>query len=201
MTERQDIIGREIGLNCIGCSIADGSYVPPGGIIRETENFMLHQDPEIPIKGFLIIPSKRCMKSISEMSESEATELVMLCRDARRALLSFEDIIRCDIIQEERGHFHLWIFPVYKWMTDMFGDSLDHVRPIMRYAKENMKTEENIREILGCVERIRKCLSLREGSGLLGSGEDDALDTELFLEYKREDIDKEDAQNETVEFL
>lgn len=57
----QDILGKEWNCKCIGCSIGNDEITPPGEIIMSTENFVLHQDPEIPIKGFLIIASKNIL--------------------------------------------------------------------------------------------------------------------------------------------
>ena len=65
--------------DCLGCALGDKSLIPPGGIIAETEHFILHQDPLVPIKGFLVINSKRHVQSIAELTEAEAIELFMLC--------------------------------------------------------------------------------------------------------------------------
>ena len=151
-----DILNNYFEVECIGCALANKRLVPIGGIIKETENFILVQDIEVPIKGFLIISSKRHIKSVTQLSKSQAVEFFELCCDARIALSSFEDIVECSLIQEERsGHFHLWIFPRYEWMNGLFENSLPSIRQIMKYAEKNMKTEENIKEIESCIERIK----------------------------------------------
>ena len=153
----KDILDNEWQCNCIGCSISTGEVIPPGGIIRETENFILHQDPEIPIKGFLIIASKKHIKSISQLSFEESQELFDLVYKARRALESIDDIKEVSIIQEERSsHFHLWLLPRYQWMDDICINSLSTIREIMNYARENCKTTKYINEILMTVELIRE---------------------------------------------
>ena len=157
--KRKDILNNEYEVECIGCALGDKRLIPIGGIIQETERFILHQDPDIPIKGFLIIASKQHVKSIAELSDVEAQEFFALCHRARRALLSFEDILGCTLIQEERGHLHLWIFPEYAWMCDLFDDSLSSVRPILAYAREHLRTEENIKEIVAYVERLKHLLN------------------------------------------
>jgi diadenosine tetraphosphate (Ap4A) HIT family hydrolase len=68
----KDFINNEWSCKCIGCSIGSGEVVPPGGIITETKNFVLHQDPEVPIKGFLIIASKKHIQSISQITPEES---------------------------------------------------------------------------------------------------------------------------------
>lgn len=120
-----DIHYNEIECECVGCSIAAGELTPPGGIIAETQNFILHQDPEIPIKGFLIAASRKHIRSMAAMSQSEAQELFGLVYRARLALRRLGDIREVTVIQEERsGHFHLWQLPRYSWMDAGFEDSL-----------------------------------------------------------------------------
>lgn len=68
----EDILGKEWNCECIGCSIGTGEITPPGEVIMSTDNFVLHEDPEIPIKGFLIVASKKHIKSISELSLEES---------------------------------------------------------------------------------------------------------------------------------
>jgi diadenosine tetraphosphate (Ap4A) HIT family hydrolase len=155
-----DILNREWTCQCIGCAIASGEVLSPGGIIAETKNFRLDQDPEIPIKGFLIISSKSHIRSISQLSSEESRELFDLVYRARIALNNIADIKEVTIIQEERsGHFHLWLLPRYEWMNEQFTNSLSTVREIMAYSKNNLKSEENIENILLEVEKIRKILN------------------------------------------
>lgn len=152
-----DAINGEWEIECIGCSIASKDVTPIGGIIKETANFVLHQDPEIPIKNFLIIASKKHVQSITQLTSQENLELFDLCYQARKALLSFEDIIDCKIIQEEHSaHFHMWILPRYEWMNDIFDKTLSSVRLITKYAKKNCKSKN---EIVYAVDKLRKMLS------------------------------------------
>lgn len=152
----QDILGKEWNCKCIGCSIGNGEITPLGEIIMNTENFVLHQDPEVPIKGFLIIASKKHIKSLSELTCEESQELFGLVYRARIALKNIEDIKEAAIIQEERSdHFHLWLLPRYEWMDEKFKNSLSTVREILFYAKDNYKTEENISDVLATVGIIR----------------------------------------------
>lgn len=78
-----DILGRAWLGDCLGCAIGDGTYVPPGGIIRETPHFVLHQDPEVPIAGFLIIGARRHCQSISQLTRAESQDLFDLCYAGR----------------------------------------------------------------------------------------------------------------------
>ena len=70
------------------------------------------------------------------------------------------DVMECTFIQEEKSeHFHFWILPRFKWIDELFGNSLLSIRLIMKYAEENMKTEENIEEIKVCVEKLKVLLN------------------------------------------
>ena len=153
---RIDIQNNDITCDCIGCAIAAGEIAPPGGVICESEHFVLHQDPEVPIRGFLIIASKQHIQSIAQMSEDEAAELFSLVYRARLSQKQLGHINEVRIIQEEySGHFHLWLLPWEAWMEVKFINSLESVRELMRYAKKERKTEENVQEILGVVEAIK----------------------------------------------
>jgi len=63
------------------------------------------------------------------------------------------------IIQEERSnHFHVWLFPRYNWMNELFENSLTDIRKIMQYVKLNMKNEENIKEVLSTADFLRNLI-------------------------------------------
>ena len=140
---------------CLGCAIGAGAYSPPGGLICETEHFVLHQDPEVLVRGFLIIATKRHVQSIAQMDEAEAAELFSLVYQARLAQQSVQ-IHQVRIIQEERsGHFHLWLLPWEDWMDEQFANSLASVRDVMRYAKAEQRTEANVRAVFEVVDAIK----------------------------------------------
>lgn len=156
----RDFLGKEWDCKCMGCAMGTGEITPPGGVIASTENFIIHQDPEIPIPGFLIIASKKHIYSISQLDPQEANELFALVYRARKALADVKGIREVTIIQEERSrHFHLWLLPRYDWMLEGFDNSLSTIRGILAFAKENYKTEENIAEILATVEALRSSLA------------------------------------------
>jgi hypothetical protein len=65
------------------------------------------------------------------------------------------------VIQEERsGHFHIWLLPRYNWMTDKFGNSLNSIREMMNYSKENLKTKDNIEEVLFVVSKLKDAFKI-----------------------------------------
>lgn len=141
---------------CLGCEIAGGERVPPGGMIFETEHFLLHQDPDVPLPGFLIIATKRHVQSILQLSRAEAVELAGLVYDARAALWQ-EDILDVTLVQEERsGHFHLWLFPRYAWMNKLFPASLSSIRAVMAYVKEHRNSPAHLQLMLAEVAAIKQ---------------------------------------------
>ncbi|MEG0773792.1 HIT family hydrolase [Clostridium sp.] len=157
----KDFLNNEWTCKCIGCSIGSGETMPPGGIIAETKNFVLHQDPEVPIKGFLIIASKEHIKSIAQLTQEEAAELFDLVYRARLAMNNIPDITEITIVQEERsGHFHLWLLPRYEWMKDKFENSLSSIRKIMSYSKENLKSKDNLEEVLLVVDKLKDAFKI-----------------------------------------
>src|SRR5512142_1241994 len=131
-----DIQSNPYTCDCLGCAIGAGEITPPGGLICEREHFVVHQDPEVPVRGFLIIASKRHIRSIAQMSEAEAAELFSLVYRARLAQERSRQLHEVRIIQEERsGHFHLWLLPWEAWMEGKFVNSLASIREMMRYVK------------------------------------------------------------------
>ncbi len=151
-----DIQNNQYTCECIGCAIAAGEISPPGGLICESEHFVLHQDPEVPVRGFLIISSKKHIQSVTQMSKTEAAELFSLVYRARLAQEQTGQINEVRIIQEERsGHFHLWLLPWEAWMDGKFVNSLASVRDMMRYAKKQRRTEDNVQAVLEEVEALK----------------------------------------------
>jgi diadenosine tetraphosphate (Ap4A) HIT family hydrolase len=156
----RDIFNHEWDCGCIGCSIAMGDVIPPGGVIAETKNFILHQELEVPIKAFLVITSKKHIKSIMQLTKEEAEELFDLVYRARIALKSIEDITDIKIIQEENAsHFNMWLLPRFEWMNNIYSNSLSSIREMMGSMQTSHKTEENIMEILVVVEKVKEIVS------------------------------------------
>jgi diadenosine tetraphosphate (Ap4A) HIT family hydrolase len=152
-------MNNEWKFECIACEIGKGNIIPPGGIIKETENFFIQQDLETPLKGFLVIVSKKHLKSIVQLSLDEVIELTNLIYKSRLTLNEISDINEVVIIQEERSnHFHVWLFPKYNWMNDLFENSLTDIRKIMQYVKLNMNNEKNIEEVLSTADFLKNLL-------------------------------------------
>lgn len=157
----RDILNQTIESTCLGCDISDGKIIPPGGIICATDHFVLHQDPLIPIEGFLIVASKVHVRSITDFDEPTRRALVELIYQGVAALKATGITQEVTLIQEERSrHFHTWLFPWHAWMEEAgFSHSVANLRAIIRYAQENRQTAEEVQRVLAAVEEVRRKLA------------------------------------------
>jgi len=128
----------------------------PKETILITKYFDIHQDWEVPIPGFFIIASIRKVKSMADFNEEEARDFFKLLYKLRKGMRDILGIKEVYLFQrEDSGHgFHLWVFPRCNWMIK-FGKKSESIRPIITYAKENMKTEKVSKEIKDMVEKIK----------------------------------------------
>lgn len=153
----RDILNQKLDVNCLGCAIADGTVTPPGGLICATEHFALHQDPIIPIAGFLIAASKAHVRSIADFDAPARYELIELIYQGIAALKSTGITQEVTLVQEERsGHFHVWLFPWHAWIDEAgFNHSVANLRVIITYAKNNLQTPEEVKHVLEAVFMVR----------------------------------------------
>lgn len=153
---RKNFLGKEFEVDCVGCSIVEGTFETPGGFIFQSNHFLLHQDPEIPIEGFFCISSKRHFKFYYEMNSDEQKELSTLIFRAREIACKINPSIEYSIIFEERSkHFHIWLFPRLEWMNE-FPNSLSSIRDVMNYSRSNHTSSDHISKILNVVERAKE---------------------------------------------
>lgn len=151
-----DFLGNTYEYECMGCSIEKGEIIPPGGIIYKDEYFILAQDPEIPIDGFIIINSRRHINSFTEMTKEERNSFVELLYKSEKAIKDLNIAEKVTIVQEERSkHLHVWIFPHNDWMNEKFGKGISYLRDICAYAQEHA-TKDDKDKILYDVNRIRE---------------------------------------------
>ena len=151
-----DILGNIYEYNCLGCEIASKKITPPGGIIYEDETFILASDPEVPLKGFLIVNVKRHINSLIELSVDEQHRMIEIVGKAINILKELNITQEVTLVQEERSkHFHMWIFPNQPWMVEKFGKGISYLRDICKYAQENV-TKEQLDEVLETIELVKK---------------------------------------------
>jgi len=159
--EITDIGGTTVELDCLSCAIAQNKVEIRGGSVIRSKYFDVHQDFEIPIPGFMILTSLRHLKAVDEFTEEESLEFMKVLRAARQLQ---RDVLGIDTVylhQEEDTsyHFHLWMFPRYDWMEPQFGRKAESMRPIMEYARSELKTEENLSKLDEDVKRLKASAS------------------------------------------
>ena len=153
----KDFLGTERDIDCMGCAIREGSMQVPGGFIKQTRHFFVHQDPLIPLPGFLVIASKRHIRSIIEMNDEEYEELSDLVRETRRVINETTQIKHLTMVQEERSvHFHLWFFPWTKEVIERYGEpSLTKIREIMGEYRASPISHPAWRELETGINKMR----------------------------------------------
>jgi diadenosine tetraphosphate (Ap4A) HIT family hydrolase len=156
----QDFLGKEWEIDCMGCAISNHSMLVPGGMIKRTEYFCVHQDPLIPIPGFLVIGSVRHIRSVSEMLQIEYEEFSTLLKTTHQAIKEVAAIEYLTVIQEESSkHFHLWFFPWTQRVIEQYGTpSLTKIREIMaEYRRESIDKTEWV-ELEEMIKRIKTAI-------------------------------------------
>jgi diadenosine tetraphosphate (Ap4A) HIT family hydrolase len=144
---------------CLSCAIVTGKRECLGTIL-ETKNFHAHQDVAYPIPGLVIVAAKRHVKCLDELSEPEAAELIQVIhriRGQQRTRLGIEQVYYF-YNEDTTHHFHIWMVPRLNWMQG-FGRSVESLRPVLVYARDHMKTPENLAEVVRCVAVLRSSLT------------------------------------------
>ncbi|WP_330219536.1 diadenosine tetraphosphate hydrolase [Peribacillus muralis] len=127
--------GKTIDVDCLSCAITVGLIEPDGGVIIETEYLHAHQDVANPLKGLVILASKRHITCFDELTEEEKIDYINLLtkiRQAQRNVLNIE-YVNYFYNEDTTQHFHTWMVPRYDWMYQ-FGRSVESVRPILLHS-------------------------------------------------------------------
>lgn len=157
-----DLTGNELTFDgCMGCKIARGTIKPFGDILYEDENFYVCQDMEVPINGFLIVSSKEHYYSINEFSDEMKINFILLVDKVLKTLKEIGVAEEFILLQGERKdiHFHTSLFPRNDWMKKQFGRVVSNLKNIQEYAKNNLKTPENLSKIAKTCEILKKELN------------------------------------------
>lgn len=152
--------GTTVEVECLSCALTSGIIEPDGGAVYETEHFHAHQDVAYPIKGLMILASKRHIKCFDELTDQEQLDYIKTLskiRHAQRKVLGIEYVYYF-YNEDTAHHFHTWKVPRYDWMAG-FGRSIESVRPILLYARNEMNNKENIDEVMAAINSLRKELN------------------------------------------
>ena len=149
-----DIFGKEIEFECMGCDIANHKLIPPGGYVYEDDFINISADPEIPIKGFMVLGINKHIKSLNEMTSTERFNVVETLNKKIEVIKKSDIAKEVLLIQEEKAsHFHIWIVPIHDWM-DKFGRNVRNIKEIINYAKQNFNEDQKV-ELLQAIEKIK----------------------------------------------
>jgi len=157
----RDFLGNEWDIDCMGCTISNGKMLVPGGMIRRTANFCVHQDPLVPLPGFLVIATVRHIRSLSQMQAKEYEEFFELVKTAHLAIKEATDVEYLTIVQEESSvHFHLWFFPWTRSVIEQYGvPSLTKIRDIIADQRKQPIGKEEWGELEKSIEMIKTLMT------------------------------------------
>ncbi|MBP2241555.1 diadenosine tetraphosphate (Ap4A) HIT family hydrolase [Cytobacillus eiseniae] len=140
--------GKVVEVECLSCALISGLVDLDGEVVIETEYFHAHQDVAYPIKGLVILASKRHIKCLDELTEEERIDYINILskiREAQREVLGIEHVYYF-YNEDTTHHFHTWMVPRYEWMYK-FGRSIESVRPVLLHARNVMNNHDNITEV------------------------------------------------------
>ena len=152
--------GETVEVECLSCAITSGLIEPDGGVILETKDFHAHQDVAYPIKGLVILASKRHITCLDELTEEEMLDYIhtlKTIRKAQREALGIEHVYYF-YNEDTTHHFHTWMVPRYDWMYE-FGRSIESVRPALLHARNEMNTKEHVQEVVNAIDALRLHIS------------------------------------------
>lgn len=153
-----DLTGKEHSFDgCMACAINEGKLNFIGSDIFKGKYFSVLQDAELPIDGFVVIASNRHVEKLTELNSEEQKSLIELINKCLTALQKFGNCEEYNVVLEEKAgyHFHVWLMPRANWMIEKFGKVLKNIKPIQDYAKENMKTTENLAKISETCKKLK----------------------------------------------
>ncbi|MNW60824.1 Diadenosine tetraphosphate (Ap4A) hydrolase [Fontibacillus panacisegetis] len=148
--------GRSVEVDCLSCALTSGLIAPTGGVIYESSNFHVHQDVAYPIRGLVILASKRhfyCMDELTGEEQFEYITLIHKIRNEQRNRLGIDKVYYF-YNEDTTHHFHIWMVPRYEWMNK-FGKSVESLRPVLLHARNNMNDEENTRSVIEGIEILK----------------------------------------------
>lgn len=151
--------GRKVEVDCLSCALTSGLITPTGGVIYESNNFHVHQDVAYPIRGLVILASKRhfyCMDELSEEEQLEYISLIHKIRSEQRSRLGIDKVYYF-YNEDTTHHFHLWMVPRYEWMKQL-GNSVESLRPVLLHARNHMNNEDNMSTVIEGINELREGL-------------------------------------------
>ena len=156
-----NIYNKKVVTDCLSCDLISGKILIPGGSIFESNYFDAQQDFEVPIPGFVIIVSKRHIKSIDDFTPEESSDFIDFILKIRKSLREALNIENVYLVQEEdtEHHFHVWLFPVSAEFISKYGKGIENVKAYMKYVRTELNTKENLSLVEESVIKLREYLN------------------------------------------
>lgn len=139
---------------CKSCAIGNHTITNvPAGYLYDDGFVNLTIDPEVPIKGFLVLGITKHISSTTSLTKKERMQIEEISNKAKEALEYFgvEHILVFEDGFSE--HYRKWIIATEEWMFQ-FGRG-KNLKQITMYAKKNA-TMEYKQEILDFAEKIKE---------------------------------------------
>jgi diadenosine tetraphosphate (Ap4A) HIT family hydrolase len=112
---------------CLTCDIVAGKGAPAGGVIYKDEFVVVHHCVDVAVAGYLIVSPLRHAEGFGDLTDGEIARLGAAAKKAVNALKEVEGVERVYIagFGEVTAHFHLHIFPRYRWMPLRLPEATD----------------------------------------------------------------------------
>jgi len=142
---------------CPACDFNNHIFNLKCGIAYEDELFMLSQDWELPIPGFLVVSPKRHIEKFCELTSDEKIKIFEIIDKCINILRENNVCDNFNVVFEEKPgiHFHIWIMPRHEWMDKEFGNSTKRMGDVFKYAKSNLRNSKNLEYINKVIEIVR----------------------------------------------
>lgn len=154
---------------CLTCSIVKGDILPVGGIIYKDDYVILHHCIDINIPGYLILSPLRHVEVYSDLNQIEILHMGTIMKFAVATLNKINDVEKVYVANfgEETTHFHMHIFPRYKWMLHY---SAEYIRTdnkidgakLLSFCRKEHKIIPDLmkkKQILTVIEHVRTLIS------------------------------------------
>ncbi len=142
---------------CKSCAIGNHTITNlPAGYLYEDDFINVTIDPEIPIRGFIVIGIKKHVSSTTMLTREERIQIEEITNKVKVAL---EKLGAKNILLFEDGfseHYRRWIIPSDDWMFQ-FGRG-KNLKQITTYARKYM-TKEQKKSFLLFAEQVKKLLN------------------------------------------
>lgn len=126
----------------------------PGTYIYEDKLFNIATDPEIPIKGYMILAITKETRTINDLTKEERNKLIDLSNRLLEAMhMSGFDKVMIYQNEASSGNLHINFIPRHKW-TEQFHANFGEMGI---YASEKLNISDGYRkELLESIKEIKR---------------------------------------------